>query len=139
MPHDLAPELWDPIADSELQHLLMLPAGCVHCMLCLSCSDGKTTSTVGSSSGLKATMSQLPACKGISSVEVQQTPSGIDAIKYYVNDGSQKVLLSASGNITSTASTTTFNAPAENSLLAGLSGDLRNTTTGTQMVRVICI
>ncbi|WIA14670.1 hypothetical protein OEZ85_003172 [Tetradesmus obliquus] len=99
-------------------------------------SDGKTTSVVGTTAGLKPTITQLPACKGISSVEVQQKSSGIDNIKYYINYGSQKVLLSASGNLTSAAASTTFNAPASDSLLVGLTGDLRNTSSGQQMVNV---
>jgi hypothetical protein len=97
-------------------------------------SDGKATSAAGATAGLKATISQLPACMGISSVEVQQTGSGIDSIRYFVTYGSQKVLLSASGNLVSAAAATTFNAPAADSLLAGLSGDLRSTSTGNQMV-----
>jgi hypothetical protein len=100
-------------------------------------SDGKTTSAAGATAGLKATITQLPACKGISSVEVQQTPSGIDSIKYFVTYGSQKVLLSASGNLASAVTATMFNAPAVDSLLAGLSGDLRSTSTGTQMVSAL--
>jgi hypothetical protein len=99
-----------------------------------ACSDGRTNSAVGSSSGLKRTITQLPACKGISSVEVQQTPAGIDSIRYYVNYGKQKVLLSASGNLASAVAATTFNAPAADSLLAGLSGDMRTTASGTEMV-----
>jgi hypothetical protein len=103
--------------------------------LCLpSCSDGKTNSAVGTTAGLKLTITQLPACMGVSSVEVQQTSSGIDSVKYYVNYGSQKVLLSASGNLASAVAATTFNAPAADSQLAGLTGDLRSTPSGPQMV-----
>jgi hypothetical protein len=68
---------------------------------------------------------------------VQQTASGIDSIRYFVNYGSQKVLLSASGNLASAVTATTFNAPAADSLLAGLSGDLRTTSAGTQMVSTL--
>uniref|UniRef100_A0A383VEM4 Big-1 domain-containing protein n=1 Tax=Tetradesmus obliquus TaxID=3088 RepID=A0A383VEM4_TETOB len=91
-------------------------------------SDGKTSSAAGTTTGLKPTITQLPACKGVSSVEVQQTSAGIDSIKYYVNYGTQKVLLSASGNLASAVAATTFNAPAADSLLAGLSGNLSGTT-----------
>lgn len=99
-------------------------------------SDGKRNSVGGIPSGLKPTITQLPACKGVSSVEVQQTPSGINSITYYVNYGSQKVLLSSSGSLASAVAATTFDAPAADSLLAGLTGDLRSTSTGAAMVSV---
>jgi hypothetical protein len=76
---------------------------------------------------------------GISSVEVQQTPSGIDSIRYFVNYGSQKVLLSASGNLASAVATTTFNAPAASSVLAELSGDMRGAANRAQMVGTTCL
>jgi hypothetical protein len=98
-------------------------------------SDGKTSDTVGSPAQ-KSTDTLLPTCQGVSSVEVQQTPAGIDSIKYYVNYGTQKVLLSASGNLASTATATKFDAPSAGSFLAGLSVDQRDTSNGTvEMVR----
>jgi hypothetical protein len=76
---------------------------------------------------------------GISSVELQQTPSGIDSIRYIANYGSQKVLLSASGNLTSAVTATSFNVPAASSVLAGLSGDMRGAANRAQMVGTTCL
>jgi hypothetical protein len=71
---------------------------------------------------------------GISSLDVQQTPAGIDSIRYFVTYGTHKVLLSASGNLMSAVTATSFNAPATGSFSAGLSGDMRGASNRAQMV-----